>query len=159
MATPADSRSRSPGALSYRLASLVILGVTVAVGFVYILIGRSYSEGQALGPATFPTLLGILLIGSCVVAAFIAVRQEDQPVPLGDLLGAVLAILITAVYLILWDVTGWFYPATFVYLVCLITYLRGTKPSPRSVVTDAIVSTAMTVFVLLFFDLLLGVRF
>jgi hypothetical protein len=159
MATPANSRSRSPGTVSYRLVSLVVLGIAVVVGLVYILIGRSYSDGQALGPATFPTLLGILLIGSCVVGAFIAVRQVDRRVPLGDVVGALLAILITAAYLILWDVTGWFYPATFVYLFCLMTYLRGTKPRARAVVTDAIVSSAMTVFVLLFFDLLLGVRF
>jgi hypothetical protein len=159
MTTPTVSRSRSPESVSYRLVSLILMGIAVVVGFVYILIGRTYSDGQALGPSTFPTMLGILLIGSCLVGALIAVRQEDQRVPLGDLLGVVLAILNTAAYLILWDLTDWFYPATFVYLFCLITYLRGTKPCARSVLTDAIVSTAMAVFVFLFFDLLLGVRF
>jgi hypothetical protein len=134
------------------------MGFTVAVGFVYILIGRTYSDGQPLGPSTFPTLLGILLIGSCLVGAFIAARQEDQRVPLGDLPGVVLAILITASYLILWDVTSWFYTATLVYLFCLITYLRGTRPCARSAISDIIVSIAMTLFVFLFFDLLLGVR-
>jgi hypothetical protein len=145
--------------VSHRLVSLVVMAIAVVVGVVYILVGRTYSDGQALGPSTFPTWLGILLIGSCLVGALIAVRQEDRRVPLGDLLGAALAILITATYLILWDVTGMFYPATFVYLFCLSTYLRGTKPHARSVVTDAIVSTATTVFVFLFFGLLLGVRF
>lgn len=145
--------------VSYRLVSLIVMGIAVAVGVAYLVVGRGYDNGQPLGPTAFPTLLGILLIASCLVGVVVAVRQDDQRVPLGDLTGVALAALITAAYLILWDVTGWFYPATLLYLFGLSTYLRRTKPGQRSVMTDATVAAAMTGFVYLFFDLLLGVRF
>ena len=150
---------RGPRAISYRLGSLVLMGVLVVVGVLYLVVGQGYETGRPFGPAAFPTLLAIMLIASCLIGIVIAVRQDDQQVALGDLLRVVTVGFVTAAYLIVWALTGWFYPATFVFLAGLMTYLRGTPPRTRSVAVDVLVSAVTTAAVFGFFDMLLGVRF
>lgn len=144
-------------------------GTYISLGFLLILgILYGYSamklpdlaNQNTISDSYFPMLLSISLVVLCLIS-FIKtfLQKNDKKVDLSNLKMIVFTIIITALYILIWNLIGFFYLLTFFYILTLLAIYRWQLDHKKKVmIFNVIIALGTTVFVYYVFGQLMSVR-
>lgn len=146
---------------SMKKATLIFLSILIVVALAYIKTALSFSSGARstgmMNSSTYPILLSCLLIVLCVISFIQTLREKESKTDVIDfkLIGA--TICITILYFAIWNFIGYFYLATFVYIVALILIYQK-KLNVKAFLQYGVISFVSTIAIYIIFDFMMGIQ-
>ncbi|WP_099865906.1 tripartite tricarboxylate transporter TctB family protein [Pararhizobium haloflavum] len=149
--------------MTYKRASYIALGILFVVGIAYLwhAIGLTDARARdAIGPAYFPTVLGVLLLVLCAASFLKTLRSSDERVVTIPNAGLVaLSVVLAGLFIAAWQyLSAIFYPVVFALCLILMTLFSRAGGWKRHAVNVG-ATAALTVGIYLLFDLVMQVRF
>lgn len=150
--------------MSSRKATYVSLVLLLLLGGVYLNAANNLSvsiDAGAINQSYFPKLLFyllfILIIISLVTTFF---KKEDEKIGLPNIKTILITILITVIYIALWNIFGYFYIFTFLFLIALLTLYRWKiGMNVKTVIVNFSIAIGMTLFIFIIFEALMNIKF
>lgn len=148
--------------MSGKKLSFVMLIACIVVGAIYIKASTSFIQNNMSGgidAGYFPRIIAFLLIGLCVISLIRTLREKEYKIDIGNIHLVLLSITATVVYFALWNVTGLFYPLTFLYILSLFLLFKPRPILNKGIILLCVLSLSMTLFIYLVFDQVMKVQF
>ncbi len=87
-------------------------------------------------------------------------QKEDKKIELSNLKMIVITIVLTALYVLIWNLIGLFYLLTFFYILVLLCIYRWKLENKKKVIfKNILIALGTTVFVYYIFGVVMLVRF
>ncbi|PID21773.1 hypothetical protein CSV61_08725 [Sporosarcina sp. P3] len=150
--------------MSKKKLDISILIVIILMGVYYIYTAVKANEGTPegeLGSGFFPIILGVTLIGFCLISILKWLKKTDEVLPFNGMKKILITIAAIVVYFLVWEYIGYFYFITFILLVVLFTFFRWplAMKKSRMITVNLIVSLVLMAFVYLVFNNLMYIDF
>lgn len=139
--------------------------------FVFLILGILYgysamnlpdiANQNTISHSYFPMLLSVSLVILCLIG-FVKtfLQKEDKKIELSNLKMISITIVITALYVLIWNLVGFFYLLTFIYVLLLLTLYRWTLDNrKRTMIINVCLALGTTLFVYYVFGQIMMVRF
>ncbi len=147
--------------MSKNKSVFVSLLLILALGIIYFIGAYRLPEPfdpNSYGSGYFPKILGVILIGLCLINMWQIRKEEDKKVDMPQMKKIVYTILLTLLYLLVWHYIGYFYVVTFIFLFVLFTYY-STDRSKKGLALIGVITACAIIFLYLVFERLLNINF
>ncbi|MDV6377444.1 tripartite tricarboxylate transporter TctB family protein [Sporosarcina sp. GW1-11] len=150
--------------MSKKKLDISILVVIILMGIYYIFTAVKANEGTPegeLGSGFFPIILGVALIGFCLVSILKWLKKTDEIIQFDGMKKILLTLGIIIVYFLAWEYIGYFYILTFFLLFVLFTFYRWPMAMKKSrmITVNLLVSLALMAFIYVLFNNLMYIDF
>ncbi|WP_367757133.1 tripartite tricarboxylate transporter TctB family protein [Ammoniphilus sp. 3BR4] len=129
----------------------------IAILFFTASLNFSSSLSQYVGPETFPQILSVLLVISCLISIIKTRRQSDQHIDLPNLRYIGYTIGFIFLFILAWIYIGLFYIVSVLFISILAYVYNPAQHSFKKVGGSLAFSLILTFFVYLVFDQLLKI--
>lgn len=148
--------------MSKKRLDVIVSCLLIGLGILYLIKSINLPQGNSgeLSSGLFPAILGIALIGLCIINISRGWKEKDKTVQFPGLKKNLITIGMITIYFILWQLIGYFYILTFLLLFILITFYR----MPLGIripllITNFLVSIGLTLFIYVLFSKLMYIAF
>lgn len=142
---------------SKKLTYLVLL-VFAVIGVVYFNEANKFMKGN-IDAGYFPRIISVILIILCIISFIQTIREEEYRINMENIRYVLLTIVLTALYFVLWNMIGFFYPLTFVFMLSLFILYKPRPIFNKAFISCCVMSLFMTVFIYIVFGKVMMVQF
>ncbi|MFJ5769907.1 tripartite tricarboxylate transporter TctB family protein [Psychrobacillus sp. NPDC093180] len=148
--------------MSYKIATYITLFLIVILAVVFFFTAMEFSSlqpNEPINPATFPQIISVLLIIMSIISFFTTLRQKDIKVELVNFRYIVYTIIGLFLFVILWELLGYFYILMLILFAILFYIYDDSKQVKRKLLSSIILAGIVSTIIYLLFADLLGVIF
>jgi hypothetical protein len=148
--------------LSYKIATYVSLVLMSGLALVFYFTSSELATlqpNQPISPATFPRLVSILLVITCIISFFTTMKKENEEVDLVNFHFVIYTLLALILFIMVWQLAGYFYPLSFVFLTVLLYIYSDQENNVKKLLKSMLISLIVVLLTYLVFGMLLGVIF
>ncbi|MEK4921319.1 tripartite tricarboxylate transporter TctB family protein [Cytobacillus sp. FSL R5-0569] len=136
----------------------------IALGVIYYISSSSLAPPLTetdLGADYLPNILSGVLIVLCLINIFqVARKKENKQIKFASLKKVTTLILFICLYIFFWQVVGYFYIVTFLFLFLMFTYYqRSLKEKKKLIIKNLFISVLLVLFVYIIFDQMMKITF
>lgn len=142
---------------SKKLTYLFLLAFVV-VGVVYFNQANKFTNGN-IDAGYFPRIISAILIVLCIISFIQTIKEKEYRINIENIRYVVLTILLTILYFVLWNMIGFFYPLTFLFMLSLFILYKPKPIFNRGFISCCVMSLFMTVFIYIVFEKVMMVQF
>jgi hypothetical protein len=145
--------------VSYKLATVLANILFAAAGIFVLRMTGDFPETFGIGPAYFPKVLSMLLIGFALYSTVVALLGEGGHIALPRPGNILFVILSGVLFIFLWLRFQLFYVSSFCVVVMMLLFLNPEKSIPIRIFAALAAGAVITLFVFLVFGRILNFRF
>jgi hypothetical protein len=148
--------------LSYKIATYVSLVLISGLALVFYFTSSQLATlqpNQPISPATFPRLVSILLVITCIISFFMTRKKENEDVDLVNFRFLIYTVLAVILFIMMWQLVGYFYPLSFAFLTALLYIYSDQENKVKKLLKAMLISLIVVLLTYLVFGVLLGVIF
>jgi hypothetical protein len=148
--------------LNYKIATYVSLVLMSGLALVFYFTSSELAAlqpNQPISPATFPRLVSILLVITCIISFFTTMKKENEEVDLVNFRFVIYTLIALILFVMVWQLAGYFYPLSFVFLTALLYIYSDQENNVKKLLKSMLISVIVVLLTYLVFGMLLGVIF